>query len=84
MASKTCETPPPSPQASVEPNLPPVPADAVRMVGIRKVAGEHLVRFTRLYTLVLIYSGAELRKVSSWLENVLVFCYRDKEQSSKR
>ncbi|KAI5629491.1 membrane protein, palmitoylated 2a (MAGUK p55 subfamily member 2), partial [Silurus asotus] len=42
VASKTCETPPPSPQASVEPNLPPVPADAVRMVGIRKVAGEHL------------------------------------------
>ncbi|KAF4093170.1 hypothetical protein AMELA_G00029060 [Ameiurus melas] len=42
VASKTCETPPPSPQASAEPNLPPVPADAVRMVGIRKVAGEHL------------------------------------------
>ncbi|XP_053473950.1 MAGUK p55 subfamily member 2a isoform X2 [Ictalurus furcatus] len=42
VASKTCETPPPSPQASVEPNLPPVPADAVRMVGIRKVSGEHL------------------------------------------
>ncbi|MCI4384783.1 hypothetical protein PGIGA_G00042720 [Pangasianodon gigas] len=42
VACKTRETPPPSPQASVEPNLPPVPADAVRMVGIRKVAGEHL------------------------------------------
>ncbi|KAM9457309.1 MAGUK p55 subfamily member 2a [Clarias gariepinus] len=42
VASKTCETPPPSPQAAVEPTLPPVPADAVRMVGIRKVAGEHL------------------------------------------
>lgn len=31
----------------MEPNLPPVPADAVRMVGIRKVSGEHLVRFPR-------------------------------------
>lgn len=47
VASKTCETPPPSPQASLEPTLPVVPADAVRMVGIRKVAGEHLVRFPR-------------------------------------
>ncbi|KAK2829715.1 hypothetical protein Q7C36_017705 [Tachysurus vachellii] len=42
VASKTSETPPPSPQASVELNLPSVPADAVRMVGIRKVAGEQL------------------------------------------
>ncbi|MCJ8738999.1 hypothetical protein PDJAM_G00042190 [Pangasius djambal] len=42
VASKTRETPPPSPQASVESSLQPVPADAVRMVGIRKVAGEHL------------------------------------------
>ncbi|TSQ23966.1 MAGUK p55 subfamily member 2 [Bagarius yarrelli] len=42
VALKTSETPPPSPQATVEPNLPPVPADAVRMVGIRKVAGERL------------------------------------------
>uniref|UniRef100_A0A4W4EKA6 Membrane protein, palmitoylated 2a (MAGUK p55 subfamily member 2) n=1 Tax=Electrophorus electricus TaxID=8005 RepID=A0A4W4EKA6_ELEEL len=44
VASRTCETPPPSPGAFREATvaLPPVPADAVRMVGIRKVAGEHL------------------------------------------
>uniref|UniRef100_A0A672T954 MAGUK p55 subfamily member 2-like n=1 Tax=Sinocyclocheilus grahami TaxID=75366 RepID=A0A672T954_SINGR len=44
VASQTCETPPSSPCAFMEPpiNSVPVPADAVRMVGIRKVAGEHL------------------------------------------
>lgn len=45
VASQVCDTPPPSPCAYME--LPvsnqPVPPDAVRMVGIRKVAGEHLV-----------------------------------------
>ncbi|KAK6300116.1 hypothetical protein J4Q44_G00301490 [Coregonus suidteri] len=44
VASQVCDTPPPSPCAYME--LPvsnqPVPPDAVRMVGIRKVAGEHL------------------------------------------
>ncbi|XP_050957019.1 MAGUK p55 subfamily member 2a isoform X1 [Labeo rohita] len=44
VASQTCETPPSSPCAFMEPpiNSVPVPADAIRMVGIRKVAGEHL------------------------------------------
>ncbi|XP_062387151.1 MAGUK p55 subfamily member 2a [Sardina pilchardus] len=45
VAAQTCETPPSSPCAFIEapvPTLPPVPADAIRMVGIRKVAGEHL------------------------------------------
>ncbi|XP_062841018.1 MAGUK p55 subfamily member 2a [Trichomycterus rosablanca] len=42
VATKTSETPPQSPRAIAEPNLPPVPTDTVRMVGIRKVAGEHL------------------------------------------
>lgn len=48
VAAQTCETPPSSPCAFIEEapvtTLPPVPADAIRMVGIRKVAGEHLVR----------------------------------------
>ncbi|XP_031420928.1 MAGUK p55 subfamily member 2a isoform X3 [Clupea harengus] len=45
VASQTCETPPPSPCAFIEAPVttaPPVPADSIRMVGIRKVAGEHL------------------------------------------
>uniref|UniRef100_A0A672R2H2 MAGUK p55 subfamily member 2-like n=1 Tax=Sinocyclocheilus grahami TaxID=75366 RepID=A0A672R2H2_SINGR len=44
VATQTCETPPSSPCAFMEPpvNSVPVPADAIRMVGIRKVAGEHL------------------------------------------
>uniref|UniRef100_A0AAY4C296 MAGUK p55 subfamily member 2-like n=1 Tax=Denticeps clupeoides TaxID=299321 RepID=A0AAY4C296_9TELE len=42
VASQTCETPPPSPCAFVDGSSQPVPPDAVRMVGIRKVAGEHL------------------------------------------
>ncbi|XP_055049749.1 MAGUK p55 subfamily member 2a [Misgurnus anguillicaudatus] len=44
VAAQTCETPPSSPCAFMEPpiNSIPVPADAIRMVGIRKVAGEHL------------------------------------------
>ncbi|KAL0992701.1 hypothetical protein UPYG_G00097070 [Umbra pygmaea] len=44
VASQVCDTPPPSPCAYMEPlvsNLPMLP-DAIRMVGIRKVAGEHL------------------------------------------
>ncbi|XP_078140836.1 MAGUK p55 subfamily member 2a isoform X2 [Centroberyx gerrardi] len=49
VASQTCESPPPSPCDFVDHdpgaghthNLPP-PPDAIRMVGIRKVAGEHL------------------------------------------
>lgn len=46
VASKSYETPPPSPCAFMDPafNNQPVPPDAVRMVGIRKVSGEHLVR----------------------------------------
>ncbi|XP_030637982.1 MAGUK p55 subfamily member 2a isoform X2 [Chanos chanos] len=44
VASQACETPPLSPSAFIEP--PPLsqlmPPDAVRMVGIRKVSGEHL------------------------------------------
>lgn len=53
VASQTCETPPPSPCAFMEPpiNSVPVPADAIRMVGIRKVAGEHLVRLISVYNL---------------------------------
>ncbi|XP_063072623.1 MAGUK p55 subfamily member 2b isoform X1 [Engraulis encrasicolus] len=44
VASKTYETPPPSPCAFMDPAMinQPVPPDAVRMVGIRKVSGEHL------------------------------------------
>ncbi|XP_059386548.1 MAGUK p55 subfamily member 2-like isoform X1 [Carassius carassius] len=44
VASKSYETPPPSPCAFMDPSLnnQPVPPDAVRMVGIRKVSGEHL------------------------------------------
>ncbi|XP_066520979.1 MAGUK p55 subfamily member 2b isoform X2 [Hoplias malabaricus] len=44
VASKSYETPPPSPCAFMDPTLnsQPVPPDAVRMVGIRKVSGEHL------------------------------------------
>uniref|UniRef100_A0A671P7T2 Membrane protein, palmitoylated 2a (MAGUK p55 subfamily member 2) n=1 Tax=Sinocyclocheilus anshuiensis TaxID=1608454 RepID=A0A671P7T2_9TELE len=44
VATQTCETPPSNPCAFMEPpiNSVPVPADAIRMVGIRKVAGEHL------------------------------------------
>uniref|UniRef100_A0A8C4SME5 MAGUK p55 scaffold protein 2a n=1 Tax=Erpetoichthys calabaricus TaxID=27687 RepID=A0A8C4SME5_ERPCA len=44
VASKSYETPPPSPCAFMDPalNNQPVPPDAVRMVGIRKVSGEHL------------------------------------------
>ncbi|XP_029914217.1 MAGUK p55 subfamily member 2a isoform X3 [Myripristis murdjan] len=49
VASQACESPPPSPCDYVDHdpgdghthNLPP-PPDAIRMVGIRKVAGEHL------------------------------------------
>lgn len=44
MASKTYETPPPSPGLDPTFSNQPVPPDAVRMVGIRKTAGEHLVR----------------------------------------
>ncbi|XP_023676632.1 MAGUK p55 subfamily member 2b isoform X1 [Paramormyrops kingsleyae] len=44
VASKSYDTPPPSPCAFMDAalNNQPVPPDAVRMVGIRKVAGEHL------------------------------------------
>ncbi|KAJ8404399.1 hypothetical protein AAFF_G00341720 [Aldrovandia affinis] len=44
VASKTFETPPPSPCAFMDAALSSqaVPPDAVRMVGIRKVSGEHL------------------------------------------
>ncbi|XP_026061421.1 MAGUK p55 subfamily member 2-like isoform X1 [Carassius auratus] len=43
VATQTCETPPSSPCAFMEPPISVrVPADAIRMVGIRKVAGEHL------------------------------------------
>uniref|UniRef100_H3B2J3 MAGUK p55 scaffold protein 2 n=1 Tax=Latimeria chalumnae TaxID=7897 RepID=H3B2J3_LATCH len=44
VASKSYETPPPSPGALMDStfNNQPVPPDAVRMVGIRKTAGEHL------------------------------------------
>ncbi|KAF5891850.1 MAGUK p55 subfamily member 2-like isoform X3, partial [Clarias magur] len=44
VASKSYETPPPSPCLFMDPtfNNQPVPPDAVRMVGIRKVSGEHL------------------------------------------
>ncbi|MEQ2163699.1 MAGUK p55 subfamily member 2, partial [Goodea atripinnis] len=49
VASKTYETPPPSPCSFMDAalNNQPVPPDAVRMVGIRKVSGEHLVRTHR-------------------------------------
>lgn len=48
VASKTFETPPPSPCSFMDAafNNQPVPPDAVRMVGIRKVSGEHLVRLS--------------------------------------
>nr|XP_040032720.1 MAGUK p55 subfamily member 2b isoform X1 [Gasterosteus aculeatus aculeatus]XP_040032721.1 MAGUK p55 subfamily member 2b isoform X1 [Gasterosteus aculeatus aculeatus] len=44
VASKNYETPPPSPCSFMDAalNNQPVPPDAVRMVGIRKVSGEHL------------------------------------------
>ncbi|XP_015268562.1 PREDICTED: MAGUK p55 subfamily member 2 [Gekko japonicus] len=42
VASKSYETPPPSPALDPLFNNQPVPPDAVRMVGIRKTAGEHL------------------------------------------
>ncbi|KAM9504542.1 MAGUK p55 subfamily member 2-like isoform 2-T2 [Salvelinus alpinus] len=44
VASKTFETPPPSPCSFMDAafNTQPVAPDAVRMVGIRKVSGEHL------------------------------------------
>ncbi|XP_062894006.1 MAGUK p55 subfamily member 2b isoform X6 [Mobula hypostoma] len=44
VASKNYETPPPSPESFMDStfNNQPVPPDAVRMVGIRKVKGEHL------------------------------------------
>lgn len=50
VASQTCESPPPSPCDFVDhapeedkEHTPYPPPDAIRMVGIRKVAGEHLV-----------------------------------------
>lgn len=46
VASKTYETPPPSPGLDPTFSNQPVPPDAVRMVGIRKTAGEHLVRMS--------------------------------------
>ncbi|XP_063210700.1 MAGUK p55 subfamily member 2 isoform X5 [Chroicocephalus ridibundus] len=42
VASKSYETPPPSPILDPAFNNQPVPPDAVRMVGIRKTAGENL------------------------------------------
>ncbi|XP_062451678.1 MAGUK p55 subfamily member 2 isoform X2 [Rhea pennata] len=42
VASKSYETPPPSPGLDPAFSNQPVPPDAVRMVGIRKTAGEHL------------------------------------------
>ncbi|XP_048686119.1 MAGUK p55 subfamily member 2 isoform X1 [Lepidochelys kempii] len=42
VASKSYETPPPSPLLDPMFNNQPVPPDAVRMVGIRKTAAEHL------------------------------------------
>ncbi|XP_014814404.1 PREDICTED: MAGUK p55 subfamily member 2 [Calidris pugnax] len=42
VASKSYETPPPSPILDPTFNNQPVPPDAVRMVGIRKTAGENL------------------------------------------
>uniref|UniRef100_A0A8C8IK88 MAGUK p55 scaffold protein 2a n=1 Tax=Oncorhynchus tshawytscha TaxID=74940 RepID=A0A8C8IK88_ONCTS len=54
VASQVCDTPPPSPCAYMEPPVSnqPVPSDTVRMVGIRKVAGEHLVRTTLLFLVI--------------------------------
>ncbi|KAG7256894.1 hypothetical protein CRUP_021056 [Coryphaenoides rupestris] len=48
VASKSYDTPPPSPCSFMDAafNNQPVPPDAVRMVGIRKVSGEHLVGST--------------------------------------
>ncbi|KFO71348.1 MAGUK p55 subfamily member 2, partial [Cuculus canorus] len=43
VASKSYETPPPSPVLDPTFSNQPVPPDAVRMVGIRKAAGENLV-----------------------------------------
>ncbi|XP_042692605.1 MAGUK p55 subfamily member 2 isoform X7 [Centrocercus urophasianus] len=43
VASKSYETPPPSPVLDTTFSNQPVPPDAVRMVGIRKTAGENLV-----------------------------------------
>ncbi|XP_063815965.1 MAGUK p55 subfamily member 2 isoform X1 [Pseudophryne corroboree] len=42
VASKNYETPPPSPVLDPTLSSQPVPPDAVRMVGVRKSAGEHL------------------------------------------
>ncbi|KAM4691590.1 MAGUK p55 subfamily member 2 isoform 1-T1 [Rhinophrynus dorsalis] len=42
VASKNYETPPPSPLLDPTLSNQPVPPDAVRMVGVRKSAGEHL------------------------------------------
>jgi len=47
VASKSYETPPPSPVLDPTFNNQPVPPDAVRMVGIRKTAGENLVSWIR-------------------------------------
>ncbi|XP_010221366.1 PREDICTED: MAGUK p55 subfamily member 2, partial [Tinamus guttatus] len=48
VASKSYETPPPSPGLDAAFSNQPVPPDAVRMVGIRKTAGEHLCACKRM------------------------------------
>ena len=68
MASKTYETPPPSPGLDPTFSNQPVPPDAVRMVGIRKTAGEHLVRMPHRARGGLLGGGRVLR-VSSGIKS---------------
>lgn len=57
MASQACDSQPPSPcdfvdheQEDSQTTNPALPSDAIRMVGIRKVAGEHLVRTSPVHS----------------------------------
>ncbi|KAI2658701.1 MAGUK p55 subfamily member 2 [Labeo rohita] len=72
VASKSYETPPPSPCAFMDPalNNQPVPPDAVRMVGIRKVSGEHL-GLLHVGDIIKEVNGKEVGSDPKVLQNML-------------
>lgn len=79
MASQTCESPPLSPcdfvdhapEEDKEHTTYP-PPDAIRMVGIRKVAGEHLVGCNKILRVFIFYIFVVMAVVT---RTVVVLCH---------
>ncbi|XP_067167976.1 MAGUK p55 subfamily member 2 isoform X4 [Apteryx mantelli] len=71
VASKSYETPPPSPVLDPAFNNQPVPPDAVRMVGIRKTAGEHLQGLLHVGDVIREVDGREVGSDPRALQELL-------------